>query len=107
MNVARQEAFGGENYEASGEEFMYSLLDSVTGPLMLNTVGFGTSYERAELAKNPVEHVMMSLLPPGGFMENTGKSISKAIREEDSDALAEIVTKLPIYKQWEDLLTDS
>ena len=40
-------------------------------------------------------------------MENTGKSISKAIREEDSDALAEIVTKLPIYKQWEDLLTDS
>ena len=104
LNLARQEAAGSENYEASGEEFMYSLLDSVLGPVTMNSVGVGSSYERKELAENPVEKLMTSFLPPGGYTETVGKVVSKAVREEDPEELAGLITELPLYKQWERLL---
>lgn len=106
LNLARQEAAGSENYEASGEEFMYSLMDSVLGPVALNTVGLGSSYERERLSRNPVEAIMIGMLPPGGYTETFAKVVSKAIKEEDGEELAGLVTELPIYKQWESLIND-
>lgn len=99
LNVGRNELFK-EDYEASGEEFMYSMLDSVLGPLLLNTVGTGSSYARQKFSENPVKEAMISLLPPGGLTENTVKAISKAVDDEDPEALAEIITKTPAYKQF-------
>jgi hypothetical protein len=104
LNVARQELAGSENYEASGEEFMYSVMDSVLGPVTLNTIGIGHSYQRDKLARNPIETTMIGLLPPGGYSEQVGKVLSKAIREEDPTELAGLVTELPLFDQWKNLL---
>ncbi len=103
MNVARNEMFK-EDYEANGEEFMYSLVDSVAGPMTLNMVGGGSSYERKELAENPVGAIMESIIPPGGLVADAGKAMSKAIQDGDPEALAEIVTGHPMYKQWAEFL---
>jgi hypothetical protein len=103
MNVARNEIFK-EDYEATGEEFMYSLVDSVAGPMTLNMVGGGSSYERKELAQDPVGAVMESLLPPGGLVADAGKAMSKAINDGDAEALSEVITKHPMYKQWAEFL---
>lgn len=101
LHTARQSMFGGENYEASPEEFMWAMADSLTGPMTLNMVGVGSSYEREQWGKNPVETLMIGVLPPGGIPENTGKSIAAAITKEDPEELAGIVTGLPIWKQIE------
>ena len=103
MNVGRNEMFK-EDYKATGEEFMFSLLDSVTGPLTLNTLGFGSSYERSELIKNPDEAIMRALLPPTGLYGDSLNAIVKGAYEGDAEEVAKIITDHPIYKQWSEVL---
>ena len=103
LNVGRNEAFK-DDYEASGEEFMYSMLDALVGPMTLNMVGVGSSYSRQKLEDNPFMAIAEGLLPPGGVTENTLKSISKAISKEDPEELAAIITNTPAYKQFSALL---
>lgn len=99
MNVGRNELFK-EDYEPSGEEFMFSLLDSVLGPITLNSIGVGSSYERSELIKDPATAILSSALPPTGLYGDVAEGIVQAIAREDGDELAKIVTDSPLYKQW-------
>lgn len=99
MNVARNEMFK-EDYEATGEEFMYSLVDSVAGPMTLNMVGGGSSYERKELAEDPLGAIGESLLPPMGLYGDVAQGVVKAVNEEDPDEIFNIITGHPMWKQW-------
>ena len=99
MNVGRNELFK-EDYEPSGEEFMFSLLDSVLGPITLNSIGVGSSYERSELIKDPATAILSSALPPTGLYGDVAEGVVQAIAREDGDELARIVTDSPLYKQW-------
>lgn len=100
MNVARNEMFK-EDYEASGEEFMFSMIDAVTGPVTLNTLGLGSSYERSELLKNPDEAIMRALIPPTGLYGDSLNAIVKGAYKGDGEEVAKIVTDHPLWKQWE------
>jgi len=100
MNLARNEVFK-EDYEASPEEFMYSLLDSVLGPATLNTVGLGTQYERQKLARDPGDTIASNILiPPLGLYGDSAQAISKAVQEGNPEEMAKIVTDHPFTKQW-------
>jgi hypothetical protein len=106
LNLGRQAMFGGENYEPSGEEFVYSMMDALLGPVTLNSVGVGTSYERNELMQNPVQRLMVSVLPPGGYSETVGKAAAKAVSKGDPEELAGLITELPLYKQWSNFIEE-
>ena len=99
MNVGRNELFK-EDYEPSAEEFMFSLLDSVLGPITLNSIGVGSSYERSELVKDPAKAILSSALPPTGLYGDVAEGIVQAIAREDADELGNIVADHPLYKQW-------
>lgn len=100
MNLARNELFK-EDYEASPEEFMYSLMDSVLGPVTLNSVGLGSQYERKRLGQDAVGTVATNLLvPPLGLYGDAGQAISKAVREGNPEEVAKIVTEHPFTEQW-------
>lgn len=100
MNVGRNELFK-DDYEATGEEFMYSLVDSVAGPMTLNMIGGGSSYERKNLMDDPAQAIVESLIPPTGLYGDVLQAASKAIQEEDIEELNKIVTGHPLWKQWE------
>ena len=99
MNVGRNEVFK-EDYDPSGEEFMWSIADSVLGPVTLNSIGVGSSYARSELDKDPYRAIAQGLIPPGGVGKDIANGIYKAVADQDEEALLEIVTKQPIFKQW-------
>jgi hypothetical protein len=99
MNVGRNELFK-EDYEPSAEEFMFSLLDSVLGPITLNSIGVGSSYERSELIKDPAKALLSSVLPPTGLYGDVTEGIVQAIARQDADELGNIVADHPLYKQW-------
>lgn len=99
MNVGRNELFK-EDYEPSAEEFMFSVLDSVLGPITLNSIGLGSSYERSELVKDPAKAILSSALPPTGLYGDALEGVVQAIVREDADELGNIVADHPLYKQW-------
>ena len=100
MNVGRNEIFK-EDYEATPEEFMYSLMDSVLGPMTINTVGLGSQYERQRLAQNPVETFATNLMvPPLGLYGDSAKAIVDAMEDGSPEELAKIVTEHPFTEQW-------
>ena len=99
MNVGRNALFK-EDYEPSAEEFMFSMLDSVLGPITLNSIGLGSSYERSELVKDPAKAILSSALPPTGLYGDALEGIVQSIVREDADELANIVSDHPLYKQW-------
>ena len=103
LNVGRNELFK-DDYEATPEEFMWSMMDSLTGPATFNVVGTGSSYSRKELVEDPYEAIARALLPPGGITQNTLKAVTKAVYNQDAEELEAIITKLPIYKQMNDAL---
>jgi len=100
LNLLRQEMFGHEDYEPTAEEFMWSVTDAVLGPLTMNSIGVGNQYGRMKLSQNPVGEIMMSALPPLGYLENGGEALAKAIREEDPEALLDVLYDQPITKQY-------
>jgi hypothetical protein len=79
---------------------MFSLLDSVLGPITLNSIGVGSSYERSELVKDPAKAILSSALPPTGLYGDVSEGIVQAIAREDADELGNIVADHPLYKQW-------
>jgi len=98
LNVGRNEVFK-DDYEASPEEFMWSMMDSLTGPATFNVVGTGSSYSRKEMMEDPYEAIARALLPPGGITQSTLKAVTKAVYNQDAEELEAIITRLPIYKQ--------
>ena len=99
MNVARNEVFK-EDYEPSGEELMWSLADSVLGPMTLNAVGVGSSYARNEYTKDPWRAIATAAIPPGGVGKDVVNGVYRAVAEQDEEELVKIFTAQPIYKQW-------
>lgn len=104
MNLARNEVFK-EDYEATPEEFMYSLLDSVLGPATLNTIGLGTAYERGRIQQEGLVKTTATnlLLPPMGLYGDVGESLTKAVTKGDPTEVAAIVAEHPFTKQWLEL----
>lgn len=100
MNVVRNELFK-EDYEASGEEFMWSLADSVLGPMALNSIGLGSSFGRNEFDRDPTHALAESLLPPLGVGGDIANGVYQAAVTGDPEELGKIVTSQPIFKQWE------
>lgn len=103
LNEGRKAVFK-DDYESSPESFMYSMLDAVLGPISLNTLGVGSQYQRNMNEQNLLVEWMKGLLPPGGITENTIKAVSKAVVNEDPEELLRIVTDLPGYKQYAELI---
>ena len=101
MNLARNEVFK-EDYEATPEEFMYSLLDSVLGPATLNAVGLGTQYERSRIQTEGLVKTTATnlLIPPMGLYGDVGESLTKAVTKGDPSEVAAIVSEHPFTKQW-------
>ena len=100
MNVGRNVLFK-EDYEPSGEEFMWSLLDSVLGPVTLNSISTGSSYERSLFARKDIDGLVANaLLPPLGLYGDIGDSILGAIVDGDLERLGDFVVDHPIAKQW-------
>lgn len=100
LNVGRRSIFK-EDYEPTEEEVMYSLADSVLGPLSLNSMSVGSQYERSLWERGDVAQIVANgLLPPLGLYGDVAGGVMKAIAKGDVEEVADIVAESPFYKQW-------
>lgn len=100
LNVGRRAMFK-EDYEPTEEEVMYSLADSVLGPLSLNSMSVGSQYERSLWERGDVAQIVANgLLPPLGLYGDVAGGVMKAIAKGDVEEVADIVAESPFYKQW-------
>lgn len=100
LNVGRRSLFT-EDYEPTEEEVMYSLADSVLGPLSLNSISVGSQYERSLWERGDIAQILANgLLPPLGLYGDVAGSVMKAIAKGDVEELADIVSESALYKQW-------
>jgi len=90
-----------EDYEPTEEEVMYSLADSVLGPLSLNSMSVGSQYERSLWLRGDIAQILANgLLPPLGLYGDVAGGVMKAIAKGDVEEVADIVAESPFYKQW-------
>lgn len=100
LNVGRRAMFK-EDYEPTEEEVMYSLADSVLGPLSLNSMSVGSQYERSLWQRGDVAQLVANgLLPPLGLYGDVAGGVMKAVSKGDVEEVADIVAESPFYKQW-------
>ncbi|MDB2596644.1 hypothetical protein N9Y23_10040, partial [Pseudomonadales bacterium] len=109
VSVGCNEIAGNEDYEASTEEFAWSMMDSLLGPATFNTLGVGSQYQRNQNMQtirdgSYIEHMAKALAPPGGMTEQAAASIGTAIIDKDPEALMGVITELPAYKQFSQMM---
>lgn len=103
LNEGRKELFK-EDYDSSPESFMYSLLDGVLGPVTFNTVSVGSEYQRAQYEQDFWKTMALGFMPPGGVAENTVNAVTKALMKGDVEELEAILTDMPAYKQFKEVI---